>query len=92
MVEQATTRDLFTRPYHPYTWGLFQALPRLDAPQRSLTPMQGAPPQMMDPPDQCPFLHRCSKATAECRTSPRPPLDEIADNHWVACYNTIAYN
>ena len=90
VVEQATTRDLFARPYHPYTWGLFQALPRLDAPQRSLTPMQGAPPQMMDPPDQCPFLHRCSKATAECRTSPRPPLEEIAANHWVACYNTIA--
>ena len=92
VVEQATTRELFARPYHPYTWGLFQALPRLDAPQRSLTPMRGAPPQMMDPPDQCPFLHRCSKATAECRTSPRPPLDKVADNHWVACYNTINYN
>ena len=91
VVEQATTRDLFARPYHPYTWGLFQALPRLDAPQRSLTPLRGAPPQMMDPPDQCPFLHRCSKATAECRTSPRPPLDEVAENHWVACYNTINY-
>ena len=92
VVEQATTRDLFARPYHPYTWGLFQALPRLDAPQRALTPMRGAPPEMMDPPDQCPFLHRCSKATAECRTSPRPPLDEVAEGHWVACYNTINYN
>ncbi len=92
VVEQATTRDLFVRHYHPYTWGLFQALPRLDAPQRSLTPMRGAPPQMMDPPDQCPFLARCSKATAECRTSPRPPLEEIAANHWVACYNTIGYD
>ena len=92
VVEHATTRDLFARPYHPYTWGLFQALPRLDAPQRALTPMRGAPPEMMDPPDQCPFLHRCSKATAECRTSPRPPLDEVAEGHWVACYNTINYN
>ena len=92
VVEYATTRDLFARPYHPYTWGLFQALPRLDAPQRALTPIRGAPPQMMDPPNQCPFLHRCSKATAECRTSPRPPLDEVAEGHWVACYNTINYN
>ena len=92
VVEQATTRDLFARPYHPYTWGLFQALPRLDAPQRALTPMRGAPPQMVDPPDQCPFLNRCSKATAECRTSPRPPLDEVAASHWVACYNPIGYN
>ena len=89
VVEYASTRDLFKRPYHPYTWGLFQALPRLDDPRRSLTPMRGAPPQMMDPPDQCPFLHRCSKATAECRTSPRPALEEVATNHLVACYNTI---
>ena len=89
VVEYASTRDLFKRPYHPYTWGLFQALPRLDDPRRSLTPMRGAPPQMMDPPDQCPFLHRCSKATAECRTSPRPALEEVAAGHLVACYNTI---
>ncbi len=92
VVEQASTKTLFARPYHPYTWGLFQALPRLDVPEQSLRPMRGAPPQMMDPPDQCPFLHRCPKATAECRTSARPDLTEMEPGHWVACYNTINYN
>ena len=92
VVEQASTRELFARPYHPYTWGLFQALPRLDVPEQSLKPMRGAPPQMMDPPDQCPFLHRCPKATAKCRTSARPDLEEMEPGHWVACYNTINYN
>ncbi len=92
IVEHTDTKSLFAKPYHPYTWGLFKALPRLDTPEQSLIPMQGAPPTMMDPPDQCPFLDRCPKATSECRTSVRPSLTEVEPGHLVACYNTISYN
>ncbi len=91
IVEYAEVRALFARPAHPYTWGLFQALPRLDSTDRSLMPMRGAPPKMLDPPDQCPFLHRCSKATNQCRTEPRPRLQEVGAGHQVACYNQIVY-
>ena len=89
IVETAGTVDLYRRPMHPYTWGLFQSLPRLDAAGQRLNPLTGAPPQMLDPPDQCPFLHRCSKATVECRTSPRPPLLEVEPGHALACYNPM---
>ncbi len=89
VVEFAATPALYRRPMHPYTWGLFQSLPRLDRPGQQLKPMTGAPPQMMDPPDQCPFLHRCAKATVECRTSPRPPLVEAESGHSLACYNPM---
>ena len=89
VVEYADTPSLYRRPMHPYTWGLFQSLPRLDAVNQRLRPMTGAPPQMLDPPDQCPFLHRCSKATVECRTSPRPPLREVELGHTLACYNPV---
>ena len=58
VVEFADTVTLFRRPMHPYTWGLFQSVPRLDAAGQRLQPMTGAPPQMLDPPDQCPFLHQ----------------------------------
>ncbi|MCH8187039.1 MAG: ABC transporter ATP-binding protein [Chloroflexi bacterium] len=91
IVEYAETRALFARPAHPYTWGLFQALPRLDSTARALTPMRGAPPKMVDPPDQCPFLHRCPKATNQCRTEPRPKLQQVGAGHQVACYNQISY-
>ena len=91
VVEHADTRALFKRPTHPFTWGLFQALPRLNAPGGKLRPMPGAHPQMIDPPDQCPFLHACTKATNQCRTSPRPTLEEIEPGHKVACYNRITY-
>jgi oligopeptide/dipeptide ABC transporter ATP-binding protein len=89
IVEFADTPILYKRPMHPYTWGLFQSLPRLDAAGQRLRPMAGAPPQMLDPPDQCPFLHRCAKATVECRTSPRPPLVPVEPGHNLACYNPM---
>ena len=91
VVEYAETAPLFARPLHPYTWGLFQAVPRLDAPAQSLRPMRGAPPIMTDPPDQCPFLDRCSKATNQCRSDPRPELVEVEPGHRLACYNPISY-
>jgi len=91
IVEYAETRKLFARPTHPYTWGLFQAIPRMDSPDEPLKPLPGAPPRMIDPPDQCPYLNRCSKATTECRTSPRPPLVEIESDHKLACYNPIIF-
>ena len=92
IVEYAETKDLFAKPLHPYTWGLFQAMPRLDSAGRPLIPMRGAPPKMIDPPDRCPFLDRCSKATTVCRTSPRPPSVEVEAGHSIACYNPVSYS
>lgn len=89
IVETADSKTLFKHPAHPYTWGLFQSLPRLDEPDRALLPMKGTPPSMIDLPNQCPFLPRCSKATIDCRLSPKPELTEIAPGHHVACYNAI---
>lgn len=91
IVEYAETKKLFKRPTHPYTWGLFQAIPRLDSPDEPLKPLPGSPPRMVDPPDQCPYLSRCSKATTECRTSARPPLVEIEPEHKLACYNPVIF-
>ena len=92
VVEHTDTESLFKRPLHPYTLGLFQAMPRLDSDLRSLRPMPGTPPKMIDPPDECPFLERCPKATNECRTSPMPELREVEPGHWVACYNRMSHD
>ena len=92
IVEYTDTKSLFAKPLHPYTWGLFQAIPRLDTGQQSLNPIRGAPPKMIDAPDRCPFLERCSKATNQCRTMPIPSLVEVEPNHRLACYNPIVYN
>ena len=44
IVEQAPVDDIFTRPQHPYTWGLIGSLPRLDADVERLVQISGQPP------------------------------------------------
>ena len=89
MVESADVVTLFKEPQHPYTWSLLQSLPRLDDVDKALRPLPGSPPDMINLPEQCPFLPRCPKALNRCRQEPRPPADEIAPGHPVACYNPV---
>tara|TARA_B100001750_G_scaffold104326_1_gene82548 strand:- start:928 stop:1884 length:957 start_codon:yes stop_codon:yes gene_type:complete len=89
IVEYSSTIDLFNKPYHPYTDALLQTIPRLDQPDRNLQQIPGNPPDLIDLPDQCPYLSRCSKATNQCRLEPRPLLREIRPGHYVACYNEL---
>jgi oligopeptide/dipeptide ABC transporter ATP-binding protein len=89
IMEQTTANNLFRKPTHPYTYALMQSLPRIDVKQQILTSIPGTPPDMLDLPDECPFLPRCSKTLAKCRTSLRPPLEEVFPQHKVACFNPM---
>ena len=89
IVEHANVRELFQRPYHPYTWGIFQALPRMDDADRILQPLHGSPPTLLNLPDQCPFVPRCPKAVSRCREETMPQLGPVAAGHLVACYNMV---
>ena len=75
VVETSKVIPLFGEPRHPYTWGLLKTLPRLDDVDRRLEPLRGAPPDMVDLPEECPFLPRCNKALSRCRVEPKPPLE-----------------
>ena len=92
IVEYADVGPLFQHPYHPYTWGLFQSLPRLDRAGGRLRSLRGNPPTLINMPDQCPYLDRCPKAINRCRLEPRPHLTEMEVGHWAACYNNIRYD
>jgi oligopeptide/dipeptide ABC transporter ATP-binding protein len=87
--ESAEVIPLFQQPRHPYTWALIQSLPRLDDAGKRLQPLRGTPPDMVNLPEQCPFLPRCPKAIAQCRLDRRPLPEEVAPGHWVACYSPI---
>ena len=92
IIEYASTKELFQRPSHPYTWALFKTLPRLDdASDRGLVPLRGSPPDLIDLPDQCPYLPRCQKAINDCRLNPNPDLSEVGPNHYAACYNVVKH-
>ena len=70
---------IFTRPHHPYTWGLLGSLPRLDADVERLVQIQGQPPSLLNPPRGCRFHPRCPYVMDVCsreRARARAGLDE----------------
>ena len=84
LCEHADVRDLFRRPLHPYTRALLAAVPRLK--QRGpLKSIEGAVPNLVDPPKGCRFHPRCPLARACCREH-FPEMCAVGDNHYVACF------
>lgn len=86
IVEEATAKDLFTSPRHPYTWGLLQSVPRIDAgTQNRLLPIPGRPPSLINLPDQCAFAPRCGFAHGKCRAGVPALADAGTGGHLAAC-------
>jgi oligopeptide/dipeptide ABC transporter ATP-binding protein len=88
-METGSAEQLFERPRHPYTLGLLQSVPRLDAARRTkLQAIEGAPRNMLEPPRACPFQPRC-RYEVELSSQEVPPLVEIESGHQVACFNPV---
>jgi len=88
-METGSADQLFASPRHPYTLGLLQSVPRLDAARRAqLQPIEGAPRDMLQPPSACPFQPRCRYEVEQSRLEV-PPLVEIEPGHKVACFNPV---
>ncbi|RFB74971.1 ABC transporter ATP-binding protein [Methylovirgula sp. 4M-Z18] len=68
-VESNTTKELFARPHHPYTYALLSALPER-ANQRRLPAIPGMVPGQFDRPRGCLFSPRCGFATELCHSTP----------------------
>jgi peptide/nickel transport system ATP-binding protein len=87
VAEHASVDSLFTRPHHPYTWGLLGSLPRLDADVERLVQIQGQPPSLLRPPPGCRFHPRCPYVMNICK-SEVPQLRPISDEpaHLQACH------
>ena len=88
-METGSAQQLFARPRHPYTLGLLQSIPRLDAARKAeLQPIGGNPRDMLAPPAACPFQPRC-RYEVEQSSQEVPPLLEIEPGHMVACFNPV---
>ena len=88
-METGSAEQLFARPRHPYTLGLLESIPRLDATRKErLRPIPGAPRDMLRPPSACPFQPRCRFEVEQSRKEV-PPLREIEPGHMVACFNPV---
>ncbi len=88
-METGSAEQLFGSPRHPYTLGLLQSVPRLDAGRRlRLHPIEGSPPNMLRPPTACPFQPRC-RYEVDLSQREVPQLVEIEPGHKVACFNPV---
>ncbi len=86
IVETSTAVEIYQNPLHPYTKGLLNSVPRLDADddtRERLEAIEGMPPNLGNRPAGCGFQSNCSEPVEECLTG-EPVLREEEPNHWVA--------
>ncbi|WP_066308371.1 ABC transporter ATP-binding protein [Bacillus sp. FJAT-29814] len=85
IVEIGTRREIFYQPQHPYTKGLLQSVPRLDAEKAELVPIPGTPPDLFSPPVGCAFAARCPHAMEVC-DKVYPFKTQLTSDHNVDCW------
>ncbi|MFW9847323.1 MAG: ABC transporter ATP-binding protein [Candidatus Thorarchaeota archaeon] len=85
IMEHATTEALFSNPQHPYTQALLEAVPDVSKPEKKLTWIPGAPPDLIDVIPGCMYNPRCPHAMDICRAK-EPSLIKGKHGGSVACW------
>ena len=86
IMELASSEDIYSKPLHPYTQALIQAIPEPDPEQRRRrVQFTGEIPSPINLPPGCPFHINCSKRVDRCM-SEKPEFREIAHGHFCACH------
>jgi oligopeptide/dipeptide ABC transporter ATP-binding protein len=89
LVELGAKGAVLDAPRHPYTAALIETIPRMDEPERALTPITGMMPGLASLPRGCPFHPRCGRTRLpDCHS--RPMLAEPVPGHRVACHFPLA--
>ena len=91
LMEVSAAEELYTRPIHPYTHALLNAIPVPDPREnraRERIVVSGEPPNPVDPPSGCVFHPRCPRSTDVCREV-EPPLTRYPGGHLAACHHPL---
>jgi oligopeptide transport system ATP-binding protein len=94
IVETADWKDLYDRPFHPYTQSLLSAVPVPDPQkqrERERIILTGDVPSPIDPPTGCRFHTRCPIARFPKCSDENPALREVASGHEAACHFAKAF-
>lgn len=86
-MEYGNARDVFYQPVHPYSIGLLNAVPRLDAEGETMLTIPGNPPNLLRLPKGCLFQPRCPHAMEICSSA--PPLEEFTPGRLRACFKPV---
>lgn len=83
-IERATALDLFKKPLHPYTKGLFAARPRLGGIKNRFEAIKGSVPEIHRLPTGCHFHPRCPFRMEKCLQG---EVEEFTvEKHEVKCW------
>jgi oligopeptide transport system ATP-binding protein len=88
IAELSPSKDLYTRPLHPYAEALLSAVNEPDpvlAARRNRIILKGDVPSPANPPRGCNFCTRCPKVMDICTTA-KPALAEVEPGRMVACH------
>ncbi|MBU2649032.1 ABC transporter ATP-binding protein [bacterium] len=95
LFETGPTVEVFKHMAHPYTDGLFSAIPRpgisLNSKRDRLYTIPGQVPEIHLRPEGCSFADRCHRALDPCRTQ-APPVVDMGKNHVAWCFNPLDRN
>ena len=87
IVEQGTTDEVFSPPYHPYTEALLSAVPIADTSiEKKRIILEGNLPSVTNPPTGCPFNTRCPRKIGAICEQEAPPVYEPHPGHKIACH------
>ncbi|WP_320129665.1 ABC transporter ATP-binding protein [uncultured Sphaerochaeta sp.] len=86
IIEYGTKEQIFDHPSHPYTLGLFGAIPAMNDEQMWLHPIDGLPPDPTNLPIGCSFSPRCTYATEKCKAGAIEMVKTV-DGHNCRCCN-----
>ncbi len=85
IVEQGTRREIFYNTSHPYTKGLLRSVPNPNEPKKRLIPIEGEPPDLLNPMPGCPYAERCPQAMKVCLEYLPIPYS-ISESHSSLCW------
>lgn len=84
ILEYGSKEEIFLHPSHPYTQGLFDAIPDIEKDVDRLANIPGLPPDPGILAEGCAFAPRCKYACAQCAVV-KPTLETIRENHRCKC-------
>ncbi|MFN3333508.1 MAG: ABC transporter ATP-binding protein [Caldilinea sp.] len=86
IMEEGLVDEIFYETAHPYTIGLRKSIPNINQLGGDrLYSVPGSPPNLLNPPQGCPFYARCDQAMRICKQH-RPPYYQLSPTHRSMCW------
>ena len=86
IMEEGLVDEIFYETAHPYTIGLRKSIPNVNnMGEDRLFSSPGSPPNLINPPQGCPFYARCDQAMRICKQH-CPPYYQLSPTHRSMCW------